>query len=174
MILPPTLSDIKSSLVIASVVALAFIGSLLTAYTHGRHVAEGEIAQAQRDIALAYAKRIVEQQTDADQLTTENATLRNAQAPRDRIITREVIRYETATDPALRCRLPGAFRLLHDAAATGDATLAEAGPLATASADPVDDAALLKTLDDNYRACRDAIAQVEAWQRRYRMLEAPR
>lgn len=167
----PTIS-ISPTVARWSVIALALIGLALGIYRHGRHVAEGEVAAAQRDTALAYAARIVEQQDEADRLAEQNAALRAAQGAKDQLIIKEITRYVEVTPPGLRCHLPGAFRLLHDAAATGNPTAAEAGPMAAAGADPVADTTLLETIGINYTACRKAIAQVEAWQRRYQALEA--
>jgi len=155
-----------------AVAALLGVGLFIAGYFHGRHVVEGEIAEAQRTIAIAYAGRVVEAQAAADILATENARIRDTQKVQDRIIVKEVIRYETVTPPALRCTLPGAWRLLHDAAATGEAPAAAAGSLAAANAAPVDDAAALATVADNYAACRDAQEQVKAWQRRFHTLES--
>lgn len=154
-----------------AVVALAGVGLFIAGYFHGRHVVEGEVAEAQRTIAVAYAARIVEAQGEAETLAAENARIRESREVQDRIIVKEVVRYETVTPPALRCTLPGAWRLLHDAAATGEAPPAAAGSLAAANADPVEDAAALATVADNYAACRDAQDQVKGWQRRYHALE---
>lgn len=156
------------------VVALVAVSIFGGGYIKGAASVRADVAQEKLDIALAYAGEIVRRQDTADGLAAENTTLRAAQAPKDRIITKEVTRYVQVTPPALRCVLPGTWRLRHDAAATGDPTAAEAGPLATGEADPVEDAAALQTVGENYQACRNAIAQVEGWQRRYHRLEAPR
>jgi hypothetical protein len=153
-----------------AVVGLAIVGLTLGAYRHGRHVAEGEIAEAQRTVAIAYAARIVEQQDEADRLAEQNAAQRSAREAQDRVITKEITRYVETTPAAIRCRLPGTFRLLHDAAATGQPAFATTGPLADAAADPVEDATALEIVGDNYAACRDAIAKLEGWQRRQRAL----
>lgn len=172
MIYPPSVTGFNLATVKWTVILLALIALGLTAYSHGRQVRSGELAQVERDTALAYAAGIVERQQTADQLAAHNEQLQAAQAPKDRIITKEIVKYEFITPPGLRCTLPGAFRLLHDAAATGHPTAAETGPLDAASADPIADAPLLQTIGHNYTACRRAIAQVEAWQRRYHALEA--
>ena len=170
MLLPPSiLPGLNVKWAVALLVAIA-IG--LAAYHHGRHVRTGELAQVERDTAIAYAAGIVERQQTADALATQNAALLAAQSGKDKIITQEIVKYEFIAPPRLRCTLPGAFRLLHDAAATGHPTAAETGPLDAASADPIEDAPLLETIGHNYTACRRAIAQVEAWQRRYHALEA--
>lgn len=171
MISPTAVTGLNLAAVKWSVILLAIIALGLVSYSHGRQVRDGELAQVERDTAIAYAGEIVARQKTADALAEQSATLRSAQAPKDRFITQEIVKYEFITPPGLRCTLPGAFRLLHDAAATGEPTATEAGPLAAASADPVADAPLLETIGHNYTACRRAIAQVEGWQRRYRALE---
>lgn len=172
MIPSPTLFGINTAVLKWTVIAALVAAAVLTTYRHGRHVAEGEVAAAQLNIAIAYAGEIVANGEKADQLAAENNTLRAAQAPRDRTIIKEVTRYEFIEPPGNRCTLPGTWRLLHDAAATGQPPAAEAGPLATRSADQVTDAAALRTIADNYAACRNDAAKLEAWQRRYKAIEA--
>lgn len=172
MIYPPSVTGFNLATVKWTVILLALITLGLTAYSHGRHVRTGELAQVERDTAIAYAAEIVARQQTADQLAEQNAALLARQAPRDRVITQEIVKYEIITPPGYRCTLPGAFRLLHDAAATGNPTAPETGTLDAASADPIADAPLLQTIGYNYTACRRAIAQVEAWQRRYHALES--
>lgn len=166
-----SIANVNATVIKWAVIAVALLTMALTAYSHGRHVAEGEIAQAQRDIALAYAAEIVNKQSIADQLAIDLAALRQAQTPKDRVITKEIIKYESTTPARQRCTLPGRFRVLHDAAATGDATAAETGPLATPAPDPVEDTALLQTLGENYTACRETAARLTGWQRRYHQIE---
>lgn len=167
-------SGLSPAVVKLAVVALAIAGLLLATYSHGRRVAEGDIAAAQRDIAIAYAGEIVARQDEADRLLGENTALRALREANARVITKEVTRYVQVTPPAQRAVLPGTWRLRHDLAARGQAPSAEAGSLDAAAAGPVDDAAALDTVSRNYAACLDAIAQVEAWQRRYQVLEDPR
>lgn len=157
---------------------LALLGVLLWLSGHFHGVDTAEKAQAEKllDATLAYAERIVELQDLGDSLAAENATLRAAQVPKDRIITREVLRYVEVTPPDRRVVLPGTWRVRHDAAATG--TVPEgpaAGPLAdgtggTHEAAPVPDNVALETVDNNYRACRETEAKLEGWQRRQRVL----
>ncbi len=170
MLLPPSL--LPGLNVKLAVALLAVIGLALAAYSHGRHVRAGELAKVERDTALAYAAGIVERQQTADRLAEQNAALLAAQSGKDKIITQEIVRYEFITPPGQRCTLPGTFRLLHDAAATGNPTAPQAGTLDAAGADPIEDAPLLETTGHNYTACRRAIAQVDAWQRRYHAIEA--
>lgn len=146
--------------------ALALALAALGAYGLGRHdgraLQAGAHAQALHTQALAYAREVATRQAAVDDLAADLQTARAAQRPRDRIITKEVIRYETL--PAdRRCTLDGAWRLLHDAAATG--APADTARVATGDAPAVADAAALETVADNYAACRDAQQQVAGWQR---------
>lgn len=154
---------------------LALVGAVLLltvgAYQFGRHVRTGEVAQQQLDDALAYAVLVREAQADADQLSADLATARAAQAPKDQIITREVIRYVQVTPPADRVLLPDAWRVLHNAAATGTPADPGAGPLADGTAGPVEDAAALEAIDQNYATCRDSAAKLAGWRQRWEKIE---
>lgn len=172
MIYPPTVTGFNLATVKWTVIVLAVVALGLFAYSHGRKVRDGELARVERDTALAYAAEIVDRQNTADLLAAENAALRTTQAPKDRIITKEIIRYAQQTPVDRRCLLDGNFRVLHDHAATGylpEGT--DPGPLADGTADPVEDAAVLQTVGDNYVACRDIAARLEGWQRRQRALQ---
>ena len=132
--------------------------SHLTAYHMGRRAEDG----AKLDQALAYAAEIVERQGKVDALTANLEAERAKRIPKNRIITREVVRYETL--PAdRRCTLDPAWRLLHDAAATGEP--ADTARVATGDAEPVADATALRVVADNYEQCREYIEQVRGWQR---------
>lgn len=142
----------------------------LAAYWHGQRVEQGDqaardrsTAEQLRDQAIAYAGEIVERQAAVDRLAIDIEAARAAQAPKTQIITREVIRY--ATLPAdRRCTLDGAWRVLHDAAATGAPPDPGAAGLAAHAAQPVDDAAALETVAGNYATCNDVAAQLVGWQ----------
>ena len=112
--------SLRVALTLAFLVALS-IGS----YLFGRHVLAGEIAAQQLDDALQYARLVRQAQGASDALAAELEAARAARAPRERIIIREVSRYEQIVSADRRCMLDGAWRLLHDAAATG--TPAESG-----------------------------------------------
>lgn len=172
MLIPPTLFGINTAVLKWTVIAALVAAAVLATYRHGHHVCQGEVAAAQRDIAIAYAGEIVANGEKADALAAQNNALRAAQAPKDRTIIKEVTRYEFIEPPGNRCTLPGTWRLLHDAAATGQPPATETGPLAARATDPVTDAAALRTIADNYAACRNDAAKLEAWQRRYHAIEA--
>jgi hypothetical protein len=153
--------------------ALLAAAIFMAGYFRGAGAESTACANKERDVAIAYAGLVVEAQGRADELAAENDRYRAAQAPKDRIITKEVARYVQVTNPADRCRLPGTWRVRHDLSATGEPAGAGAGPLADGAADFVEDAAALDTVAENYASCRDAIAKLEGWQRRQRALEGP-
>ena len=140
------------------VLCLVMSGSHIAAYFMGRSsVDEQRLADA-----LAYAEVLVEQQARADVLAAALERERTGRAAQNKTITREVVRYvEIPSDR--RCTLDGAWRLLHDAAATG--ALANTADVAADRADPVTDAAALEAVASNYEQCREYIAQLDGWQR---------
>ncbi len=169
--LPPTVTQLQARFAGAAIKALVIIALMVAAFAYGQHVRQAEIDAAERNTALAYAGEIVRLQAQSDVLQADLETARASRAAATKTITREVIRYASRPD---HCQLPGAFRLLHDAAATGKAALAAADPVDAASADPVADAAVLETVASNYAACREDAARLIAWQQRYHTLEANR
>lgn len=154
-------------LIISVLVALAV--SNAGSFLYGQHVEAAEAAQAQLDDERLAAALLRKKQTTVDALGLALAKAKAARAGRDRIIIQEVTRYEHVTPAADRCTLPGAWRLRHDLAATGDP--AGAPGLADGRAEPVTDAAALGTVADNYINCRDAIEQVRGWQAWWRVVQ---
>ncbi len=128
------------------------------AYFMGR----ASLDQQRLDDAIAYADEIVARQGRADTLAADLETERAKRIPKNRTITREAIRY-VELPPDRRCTLDPAWRLLHDAAATGEP--ADAARVVAGAAEPVEDAAVLESVAGNYEQCRDYIAQLEGWQR---------
>lgn len=143
-------------------IGIAFVVSNASSFFYGQHVEAGEQAQAQLDSERLAAALLKAKQQRIDTLALAQARRNAAQAGRDRIIIQEVTRYVDVTPAADRCTLPGAWRVRHDSAATGDP--AEPARLAAGSADPVTDAAALDTVAGNYLDCRAAIEQVKGWQ----------
>lgn len=143
-----------------AIIALC-IGAVLglaTGWTiRGDHLAAQQLNSVQQGV-----KQTAKLQTTVDALELQQTTQNTEQSARDTIITKEVIRYVATAPATSRCTLPGNWRLLHDAAATG--TPAEPPSLAADQAEPVTDAAALAIVADNYTACRAYIQQVEGWQ----------
>lgn len=145
------------------VLVLAAAALLVAGFAFGHRVAEGEHAIAEREsqrLAEATRQRLT---TANDRLSRDLAVARAAQAPKDRLILKEVARYDTTVPADRRCALDGAWRVLHDAAATGEP--ADTGRLAPGAAAPVADAAALDTVAENYTDCRDWRGQLLGWQR---------
>lgn len=154
MLQMPTAAGIYATLGRWALYALVACGLLLAAYLQGVADTEKDHLKARLDDALAYADRIVELQDAGAQLAALNLDLETRQAPKDRLITKEITRYVEITPDADRRVLPGTFRVRHDAAATG-IPLDTAGPVDDAAAHPIEDAAVLDTLGENYRSCRE-------------------
>lgn len=150
------------------VVAIAVGVAYIVGRSDGSAMAEGKHNAALLDQALAYAAEIKARQSSADLLAGELEQARAGQEPRDRIITKEVLRYVEVTPSADRVLLPGTWRLRHDAAATGVPLKPGAASLSVAASWPVEDAAALETVGDNYRDCRTWRDQLIGWQRYYR------
>ena len=158
----------QSARAIAVGVVLIVVSTAI--YQFGRHVKAGEVAEETLKTARAQATQVQQLQDKADLLATANGLLRASSAPKERLITKEITRYVDVTPVDQRCTLPGSWRLRHDAAATGE-PLAEAGSVATGSAEDVEDAAALETVGENYAVARECLAKLDGWQQRYRELE---
>lgn len=154
---------------IAGVLLLA--GLLLASYQHGRQTMAGEVAREQRDNERLAAAQIAAKQRRIDALFASLEAARTAQKPKDRIITKEIIKYETTVPADRRCALDGAWRVLHDAAATGQP--ANPSSLVAGAAPAVTDATALETVGENYNRCRDAIDQVSGWRAWYGLASSP-
>lgn len=146
----------QSYLIIAAVSAVLSFGAGWTA-NGWKHDA------ALLDQALSYADAIVAEQEKVDQLSTDLEAERQTKAPKERIITREVTRYVQVVPVVDRCTLPGQWRLLHDAAATGEPPSSPS--LDDAGSTPIEDAAALETVAENYQACREWRGQLIGLQR---------
>jgi hypothetical protein len=81
-------------------------------------------------------------------------------AARIQTITKEVIREVPSRVPAGTPDLPGGWRVLHDAAASGEIPAAPGG----ADEAPVPAAAAAETVVDNYGACRDTADRLDKLQ----------
>lgn len=147
-------------IIIGFIIVLAV--SNASSFLFGQHVEAGETAQAQLESERLATALLNRKQKRVDTLGQQLAQAKADRAGRDRIIIQEVTRYENVTPAADRCTLPGAWRLRHDLAATGEP--ADPARLAAGDARPVTDAAALGTVAGNYIQCRDAIEQVKGWQ----------
>lgn len=150
-----------SPLMILAVV-IAFVVSNAGSFFYGQHVEEAEAAQAQLETERLAAAVLKLKQSKVAALDLALASANAARLGRDRTIIQEVVRYEQVAPAADRCTLPGAWRLRHDLAATGES--ADPARLAAGGSAPVTDAAALATVADNYIDCRGAIEQVKGWQ----------
>jgi hypothetical protein len=133
-------------------------------YCEGRQaIAERE--ELKRGIALGNHLR-----AGANALDEKSTARETEQRAKDKIITKEVIRYVETTPAAQRVVLPGTWRVRHDAAATGQPAADQAG--ADAAGEPVTDAAAIETVADNYESCRRDKGRLQDFQDRWRLIEA--
>ena len=154
--------------------AALWLASCAASAWFGWDYRSGKVAAEKLDNTIAADGQIRAETGTAAELGTDLASARTAQAPKDRTITREITRYVSVTPADQRCTLPGSWRLRHDAAATGIPAPAEAGPLAAGDASPVEDAAALETVGENYAAARECHTKLKGWIDRYERLEVPR
>jgi hypothetical protein len=109
---------------------------------------------AAKDVAIEQAGKTVEvitQYVDRVHVVHEQA----------KTIIKEIPVY-VPSDPAA-CDLPGGFRLLHDAAATGNPL---PNPAAIADAAPVSAQTVAGTVSENYESCRadaERLTALQAW-----------
>lgn len=108
--------------------------------------------------------------SQVNQQNIELAELRQNQKPKDRLIYKNVIRYETIVPADRLCTLDGTFRLHHDSAATGEPT--ETGRLIDDQAEPVKDSTVLATVAENYETCRGWRQDLIAWQTFWRSIKS--
>lgn len=170
------------------------VAILLAATTGGAGYLLGRADQrtAQASQGTEVVQKALEQTTAghhaATDLAAENSAERGKRETVTRTLIRYVDRYEKDTPAADRCPLPGTWRLRHDAAADGRLPIsAGPGPLAdgtdataqapadpalpTAFAAPIDDAAAIGIVADNYTICHEAADKLAGWQRRQRRLK---
>ncbi len=155
---------------LAALVACALAG--FGGYLHGRDVEQGaraktDLAQLQQAAAEAESLRLA-----VGALAADIETARRAKQVKDRVIIKEVVRYEKIVPTDRRCTLDGAWRLLHDAAATGEP--ADPARVVDGAADKTTDAAALDTVAENYAECRGWREQVSGWQRFWATIGAPK
>lgn len=113
--------------------------------------------------AQKYKEQSEQLQGEVNKLSADLALLKETQKPKDKIIYKDVIRYEQIVPSERLCTLDGAWRVLHDSAATGQP--ADPGRLTDASSSPVKDAEALETVADNYETCRGWRRDLIEWQK---------
>jgi type II secretory pathway pseudopilin PulG len=153
-------------LLAALVVAIALA---VGGYFFGRHVRDGEIAQQMIDAMNTLADQVREAQGKADDLSKELSAQRSAATKNNRLITREITRYVEVTPATDRVLLPDTWRVRHNLAATG--ANPEAGPVAAGSTGPVEDAAALAAIDENYAICRESADKLAGWRKYWAIID---
>ncbi len=155
----PTLSLPTKLLIVVALMAL----SAIAAGRMGYQLAEGQAARAELDLQRQIDAQRQAGERRLDRLAVDLETERTARKQRDRIINKGVQSYVQIVPIDRQCVLDGRWRLLHDAAASGEPT--DTARLATGAASPVADATAIDTIAGNYEACREWRAQLIGWQR---------
>ena len=156
------LGMVPRSVWIGIAAALALMAAIWAIDRNGYH----------RGVETEHAERMKERAAYADALAKEKerqATVveRVVVEYRDRVKVvkekgDEVVREVEKLVPADACPLPGGFRVVHDAAASGDLPEDPAG--AAAAAAPVEAAAAAETVASNYAICRLEFEKLTALQ----------
>jgi hypothetical protein len=147
--------------VFAGAIALAGAGVKLylksverNAYAKGQVAGRAEI-QEKWDKASAEALRTVRAEEERRQkIITNTVTKYIEKAAEEKVVYRDIIREVPNYVPSDLPMLPGSFRLLHDAAASGS-PLPEAGGAGGVDAAAVEIADFAETLIFNYQDCQD-------------------
>lgn len=157
-------------LAIAIAAAAIAIASFGAGWTINGWRSDAKIASIERNVAneRAHAAEVAQKEQARMQAATDSlfAQLEAERAKvkvKDRIIIKEVVRYEQIVPIDRRVELDGAWRVLHDAAASGEP--AETSTISDGTASPVTDASALETVSENYADCRGWRDQVIGWQK---------
>lgn len=141
---------------------LAVVALVLAVYGKGRN----DERQAWK---AKYEKALIAAAQETQRLVEKNYVIEQkivATIVKERVITKTLTEQVPVYVSADACPLPGGYRLLHDAAARGDATPAPAGT--DAPAVPAQDAAT--TVIENYGACRQDQARLTSLQEWVRII----
>lgn len=138
-------------LLAVSLVAIALFGA---GYVKGlRHEQDKQKADT-----IAY---VLKTQKKVDVVAQEQAKREEHTRIVTQTVTKEVVRYVQVYPD--RIELPGAWRVLHDAAASNT----DPASIPASEAKPVDDATALQTVSANYAECQRWRDQVIGWQAYY-------
>lgn len=132
-------------------------------YANGRESGRAEV-QARWDHEVRQSEDAARAQAAAQQKAVAQTMGRyEKQTARERVVYRDIIKEVPSYVPSDLPMLPGPFRMLHDAAATGS-PLPEAGGASAADAAAVTPAALARTITENYERCRNNQQRLTALQ----------
>lgn len=151
------------------VAGIAAVTLLTTGIWIGIEWNQGQVAQDQLEQQKLADEQATYLRNRINKLSIDLAAEQAAQKPKDRIITKEVIRYEQVVPAASRCTLSAQWRMLHDAAATGEPP--DTGRYLAGADGPVTDAEAIETVADNYETCRECQHRLTGWQRYWRVIE---
>lgn len=150
-------------LALVMLVAVGFAWGEWALYANGREAGRAEV-QARWDREVRQAEDAARAQAEAQQKAVAQTMARyEKQTARERVVYRDIIKEVPTYVPSDLPVLPGPFRMLHDAAATGS-PLPEAGGASGADAAAVAAHDLAATLSENYARCRSDQQRLSALQ----------
>ncbi len=133
------------------------------AYDSGRASGKAEIQALWNEQSLS-AERAVRAEEEKNKKIAQQTMSRLAEATaKERVIYRDIIKEVPTYVPSDLPVLPGSFRVLHDAAATGR-ELPEAGGAGGVDAAAVSVVEIAETLITNYEICRQDQARLRSLQ----------
>jgi hypothetical protein len=154
---------ISSRFIFACLALVLFVGAEWALYIKARNAGRYEVQAVWGAQVKAAEQQVLEQEKRQQKVTDKIVTTVVANAAKERVIYRDIIKeipqYVSTNLPVL----PGSFRVLHDAAARGS-ELPDVGDSSGIDAATVSVETLAETVVENYRACREDRARLEGLQ----------
>jgi hypothetical protein len=142
----------KGAMALVLVIVLA--GLEWKVYLAGKHAGMAEVQQ-KWDRQMAAAEQAVRAEEESrHKVIVKTVTKFVEKAAQERVVYRDIIREVAKYVPSDLPMLPGSFRVLHDAAATGS-PLPEAGDSGGVDGAAVSPENVAKTIASNYASCRE-------------------
>jgi len=150
-------------LILIAAVLTLLIGAEWALYVKARNAGRNEV-QALWDAQVKAAElQVLQEEKRLQKAANKIATQVVASAAKERVIYRDIIKEIPHYAPTDLPVLPGSFRVLHDAAASGS-ELPEDGDSSGIDAATFSVETLAETVVENYRSCREDRARLEGLQ----------
>ena len=154
---------IFSRFIFACLALVLFVGAEWALYVKARNVGRHEVRALWDAQVKAAELKVLQEEKRQQKAATKITTQVVASAAKERVIYRDIIKEIPNYAPNDLPVLPGSFRVLHDAAASGS-ELPEDGDSAGIDAATVSVETLAETVVENYRVCREDRARLEGLQ----------
>ena len=146
-----------------AVVMTSLICAEWALYVKARNVGRNEVQVLWDTQVKAAELQVLQEEKRQQKVASTIATKVVASAAKERVIYRDIIKEIPNYVPTDLPVLPGSFRVLHDAAASGS-ELPEDGDSSGIDAATVSVETLAETVVENYRSCREDRARLEGLQ----------